>query len=680
MVSAKDKRMYYSVVLRLVNYLDNTEYGHEHIVQQARMNALRPQQIVQWMKFRAYDGNIDADDEAPVTGCRSNSLYSWKKSISYFHPLKNMTWNDMASAGNPTKSIAVNDFIKHVVKLETRKRGRPSRACRPLEIIEYQNLIKGFLSRWQTVPASVTFGFTAYCNFQLSMIARVDDTAQWKKEHFKAHPQFPEWALKTKLNWCKNVRTEVDCPWQSLLGAMNPLFCVLLHLAAFLEFHHRNNVNDHSPYVFSFNTDHGMPHGGNKTKATMSKALRDILALILEVDPQAIDFDDSDGKCGTHSIRKTGGGHVRRCGCSKDDKDYRGRWRDSSRQSDVYDYRELPYVDMSVCAKLCIGGACSYVTMESVTAEFVTTQVTPNITRVFGQQMGLVLGRALMWGVFDADWSLNYEDAWVARVKEQFDLIPNNGLAQGQNPVEKKLLIVSGHEGQVILTQIENGAEADANMQVMGGAVAQQGVVGQGGGFSDAQGQALIAQGMSLQHEVVDMKQTMETHHAQNMLQHRTHTTNLRRLQQRLPRYGAGPVNNPQGGGAGAGGIAVVVPVDNGEAAAAAVVVPAANATLSPTPRTLYDLWQEWQFGRGGRKPAKDFTPAERGRERHKYCRRRVVWKIQQILILKGLTAQAASDRLYAVYGEGATVTTIINRLKQDKRNNTLHPDFIQTI
>jgi hypothetical protein len=37
------------------------------------------------------------------------------------------------------------------------------------------------------------------------------------------------------------------------------------------------------------------------------------------------------------------------------------------------------------------------------------------------------------------------------------------------------------------------------------------------------------------------------------------------------------------------------------------------NASLSPTPCLLFNLWAEWTVGIGGQKPAKDFTAAERG-------------------------------------------------------------------
>jgi hypothetical protein len=61
-------------------------------------------------------------------------------------------------------------------------------------------------------------------------------------------------------------------------------------------------------------------------------------------------------------------------------------------------------------------------------------------------------------------------------------------------------------------------------------------------------------------------------------------------------------------------------------------------ATISPTPRTLHELWREgrreYEFGIGGRKAATDFAAQERGRVKHKHTRRKVkvVWdKIGEI-------------------------------------------------
>jgi hypothetical protein len=48
-------------------------------------------------------------------------------------------------------------------------------------------------------------------------------------------------------------------------------------------------------------------------------------------------------------------------------------------------------------------------------------------------------------------------------------------------------------------------------------------------------------------------------------------------------------------------------------------------ATLSPVPQTIHALWLEYEFGIWGRKAAKDFTAAERGKAKYSYHRRKVV-------------------------------------------------------
>ncbi len=39
-------------------------------------------------------------------------------------------------------------------------------------------------------------------------------------------------------------------------------------------------------------------------------------------------------------------------------------------------------------------------------------------------------------------------------------------------------------------------------------------------------------------------------------------------------------------------------------------------ASLSTRPNFLYELWAEWRVGAAGKKAAKDFTSAERGKEK----------------------------------------------------------------
>jgi hypothetical protein len=103
----------------------------------------------------------------------------------------------------------------------------------------------------------------------------------------------------------------------------------------------------------------------------------------------------------------------------------------------------------------------------------------------------------------------------------------------------------------------------------------------------------------------------------------------------------------------------------------------AAPASLSPNPKNLYEVWQEYQVGIGGRKAAKLFTAKERGgKVKHKYHRRKVVWSMVSGLVRVGLTADTAIDQIYAVYGQQTSVTNIINGIKRDSKAGTLNPNL----
>jgi hypothetical protein len=95
-------------------------------------------------------------------------------------------------------------------------------------------------------------------------------------------------------------------------------------------------------------------------------------------------------------------------------------------------------------------------------------------------------------------------------------------------------------------------------------------------------------------------------------------------------------------------------------------------AVLHKYPRTLAALWDEWENGIGGRKAARDFTRAERGRNKYKYSRRLVVWKCMQRLLERGATVSTAIRRITSVYGE-VSVTKTINMMRRDERNGGHH-------
>ncbi len=51
-------------------------------------------------------------------------------------------------------------------------------------------------------------------------------------------------------------------------------------------------------------------------------------------------------------------------------------------------------------------------------------------------------------------------------------------------------------------------------------------------------------------------------------------------------------------------------------------------ANLSPAPKDLYQLWNEYEHSIGGRKPAKHFSLHERGKVKHIYSLRNAGWQI----------------------------------------------------
>jgi hypothetical protein len=72
-------------------------------------------------------------------------------------------------------------------------------------------------------------------------------------------------------------------------------------------------------------------------------------------------------------------------------------------------------------------------------------------------------------------------------------------------------------------------------------------------------------------------------------------------------------------------------------------------------------------------KPASEFTREERGKDKHKFHRRKVLWDAIGKLVRAGLTSQVAIDRIHAVYGRNQSITCIIERIKEDEKNGVVH-------
>ena len=101
------------------------------------------------------------------------------------------------------------------------------------------------------------------------------------------------------------------------------------------------------------------------------------------------------------------------------------------------------------------------------------------------------------------------------------------------------------------------------------------------------------------------------------------------------------------------------------------------NATLTATPRSLHLLWTEYMHGVGGRKAARLFTPAERGKVKHKYSLRKTFWDLVKVMVNQGYTSSSAIDKVYEKYGHLGSVTKMLRGIRRDRNSNDLQNSFV---
>jgi hypothetical protein len=626
------------------------EYPKEAVFTQERLAQIKPQDILRWMNVRTFGVPNPPLDADPFLA-RHTSVEYWKKAISSFMPNRLHPWNELAQTGNPTRSNEINDLIKRVKKKEVRNEGVPSQARRPItetELIQTQTIL-----REKPEYGNITkYGIPGFINFQIHMISRIDCASQWVKVNFEPHDQFPRFAAKVRLPWAKNVNEEGDAPWQIVLGAMNPVLCVFIGLAIWLEFY-LGQSQGLSPYVFAFSSDFRIPDGGDKTNNFIKRILHEIY--------NGDDFvAERGGGLGSHSNRKYAGNRCRRSGGTKDDKEYRGRWKNRRRVSDVYGEHELPYPDAKVAGFLCAGGPCSYCIKSGsrVSEEWILQHVVPNIaSSTYGTSLAKILGKALLWTIFSAN-SQWVPNLIVERVKTAYYALL--GEEDNTNPIERRLLVITGADAMLVINEVTpvqgEGAAVVGQQQQQ-----QQQQADLVGGHLEGQSNrqvlhTILSQITQLQASVSELREARAEDRVNLQNQFRVLNTNIRRIvAQPARQLAARPLQNRNNNGGG-------------------LVRPQVQAELSPTPRSLYILWQEYNEGVGGRKAARLFSSEERGRAKHKYCRRKNVWDLVSRLIRTGISSDVAIDRIYDVYGVNTPVTRIIDRIKVDRRNNSFHP------
>lgn len=84
--------------------------------------------------------------------------------------------------------------------------------------------------------------------------------------------------------------------------------------------------------------------------------------------------------------------------------------------------------------------------------------VTPNMVRCgVAREVCLVLGRAMLWRVFDSSGELLVPEDQKQRILDRYSDIRHKTIADGSNPIKKVPLIVDGFDAEVLMETVEGG-------------------------------------------------------------------------------------------------------------------------------------------------------------------------------------------------------------------------------
>jgi hypothetical protein len=296
---------------------------------------------------------------------------------------------------------------------------------------------------------------------------------------------------------------------------------------------------------------------------------------------------------------------------------------------------------------LCPGGPIRYgiVPGSGVTRAF--DCVVLKIKAKFGGDAAYVFGTALLW-VLHSPFFIIMPAMLRDDIRSAYADVKPEGF--NENPMQKIPINICGNEGRVQMVDTPQGYHT-AGIQQQDGAGGNNNNPNNNAlpmGFQDRpiqdQMMVLYSQNAILGREFSELRASVENNAATTLPSH--NVFNISRIAMTPARCIAGPILAAGQHAAPAG------PGNNPQPAGPAnvLVVLGGAGTLSPHPRTLYDLWVEYQTGIGGRKAARDFTARERGTDKYQFYRRKHVWDIITNLVNAGVQARVAVDRIYSLW------------------------------
>ena len=434
---------------------------------------------------------------------------------------------------------------------------------------------------------------------------------------------------------------------------MDPVYCTQMNLAIYLDSHLERTPN--AKYLFTEDMDDGAPK-------RLKQNVRNNLNRHVLKNEQFMDLfdEDEDQGIGLHSWRKGAADEARKNGALADEIEIRGRWKQQGRRV-VFRYIDVQqlHIDAKVAGVLCKGGPIKYklkaVLQDQITDDWLFEHCVPHIRQRFSNDRRFckVLGLAMLYAYCDPSLRESLTEQQRARIQAGLQ-----GVQYEDNCVEKIPLHIYSVNGNLCIDEV-TGA-----LPTVGGAATAVATAVNTGSHHAVLSSILLqqqrcAQSVSLLHMHVDNQfQAMKTFLQR---QNTTLNGNIRRF-----------------GGTIQGGFARQDPVQAGDRRVAAAQLgnppndPQEDGTaeLVPNIRNLAELWDEWKFGIGGRKPAQFFTQQERGGygnngKKQRYYRRLKIWLLQQKLVNEGHPIGVANLAIREAYGRNLSLTNLSKMIQR---------------
>ena len=132
---------------------------------------------------------------------------------------------------------------------------------------------------------------------------------------------------------------------------------------------------------------------------------------------------------------------------------------------DRYTDVQLSWPDVHCASKLCNDGPIKYVLKEDagITDEWLCRNVAPNIAAAFGNDVGVILAKPLLWAAFDLEWSERLSPEIKHRILSAFIRL-ERGVDVG-NPVKiVEIIAMEGRRTNGAVLLVDKWANAIFNL------------------------------------------------------------------------------------------------------------------------------------------------------------------------------------------------------------------------